>query len=110
MLAAQLSRFRGGQVAGSRLLAVLPRAVAALEGSYRRLLPRLLRRRWLVVVGALAACAASLALASRLGSEFLPPVDDGRVSVWVTMPPETPAEVTDLACRASEQAVLGLPK
>ncbi len=26
------------------------------------------------------------------------------------MPPETPAEVTDLACRASEQAVLGLPK
>jgi CzcA family heavy metal efflux pump len=110
MLAAQLSRFRGGQVAGSRLLAVLPRAVAALEGSYRRLLPRLLRRRWLVVVGALAACVASLALASRLGSEFLPPVDDGRVSVWVTMPPETPAEVTDLACRASEQAVLGLPK
>lgn len=110
MLSAQLSRLRGGQAARSRLLMAVPRAVELLERLYRGLLPRLLRRRGPVILVALAACLASLVLATRLGSEFLPPVDDGRVTAWVVMPPETPAEVTDLACQSAERAVLGLPK
>jgi hydrophobe/amphiphile efflux-1 (HAE1) family protein len=111
MLAAQLARIRvRSRTQGLRLLGLLPRAVGSLEGWYRRRLPWVLSHRWLVLVAAFGALAASLVVAGRLGSEFLPPVDDGRVRMYIRMPPETPLEATDRASQIAEQVVLGLPK
>jgi heavy metal efflux system protein len=54
---------------------------------YRPLLEFALRRRWLVVGGSLAALAVSLAIVPRLGSEFLPELNEGAIWVNLTLPP-----------------------
>ncbi len=110
MLSAQLFKLRSGtRLERSRLLAIVPTLVAGLEGVYRRQLPSALRHRWLVLGVSVLLFGGALVAASRLGNEFLPPVDDGRPSVFVTMPPETPLAVTDQASRAAEAAIREMP-
>ncbi len=110
MLSAQLFKLRtGSRLERWRVLTIVPSLVGGIEGLYRRQLPWTLRHRWLVLGGAVVLFAAALAAASRLGNEFLPPVDDGRLSVFMRMPPETPLEVTDRAARAAEAAVREMP-
>lgn len=111
MLSAQLFKLRStSRPERSRWLGFVPAAVAAVEGAYRRRLPWLLRHRWAVIACAALLFGGALAASTRLGNEFLPPVDDGRLSIFFTMPPETPLAVTDRASRAAEEAVMGMPK
>ncbi len=111
MLSAQLFKLRStSRAERSRWLAFVPAVVEGIEHSYRRQLPWALRHRWFVVSCAVLLFGGALAVMSRLGNEFLPPVDDGRLSINLTMPPETPLEVTDRASRVAEEAVMGLPK
>lgn len=66
----------------------------ALQEAYRVLLVRL-RSKWLSITGAsVALLVASLILAPRLGTEFLPKLDEG--NLWITMPlaPSTKLEKT----------------
>jgi len=110
MLSAQL--FKGGPVsraAGSRILAVVPAAVSAIESGYRRLLPVVLRRRGVVLTVAVLAFGVAVVGFGRLGEEFLPPVDDGRLSVFIRLPPETPLDLTTSAGLAAERAVRAMP-
>ncbi len=93
-----------------RWLAVVPGAVAAIERAYRRVLPWLLGHRWRVLTAAAVALVAAGLGATRLGNEFLPPVDDGRVSVNLLLPPDTPVEVTNRAALAAEAVVAKLPE
>lgn len=112
MLAAQLFKLkaREGWAARAKVLNVVPALVTALENLYRRQLPWVLRFRALVLVAAVLCFGAALWLARGLGNEFLPQVDDGRIRVWVRMPPETPITVTDRAARAAEAVVAELPE
>ncbi len=110
MLSAQL--FRGGST--SRLerfrpLQLVPTLVTRLESLYRRVLPRVLDRRGWVLAGAAAAFVVSVWGFGRLGEEFLPPVDDGRLTVYIRMPSETPLDLTVQAGRATEEAISALP-
>ena len=54
---------------------------------YRRVLARSLRRPVLVVGSAVAALLASLALVPRLGTEFLPELNEGTLWLNLTLPP-----------------------
>jgi multidrug efflux pump subunit AcrB len=111
MLSAQLFKLRStSRLERSRWFGFVPAMVALIERGYRRQLPWALRNRWLVIVSAVLLFGGALAAASRLGNEFLPPVDDGRLSIFFTMPPETPLEVTDRASRVAEDEVMSLPK
>lgn len=111
MLSAQLFKLRStSRLERSRWLGFVPAAVAVVEGAYRRRLPWLLRHRLAVIACAVLLFGGALAASSRLGNEFLPPVDDGRLSIFFTMPPETPLAVTDRASRAAEEAVMDMPK
>ncbi len=111
MLSAQLFKLRTrSRLESSRLLGIVPAAVRGLENAYRRLLPVVVRRRWLVLATAALIFAGSLLVAARLGNEFLPPVDDGRLRVYVMMPPETPLATTNRASVAAEEVIRGLPK
>jgi len=111
MLSAQLFKLRGGAPTGRLpLLSLVPALVARLEKMYRRLLPVVLRWRAAVLLLAVALFAGSVWLAGRLGNEFLPQVDDGRVRVFLNMPPETPVEVTNRAARAVETVLFQQPK
>lgn len=107
MLAVLVSRarFKSG-LAGSRPIRAFDGGVQFLRRRYRRVLPRLLRWRAAVIAAALAGFAGSLWLGSNLGTEFLPQVDDGQVSVRLSLPPGSPPHETDAAARQIE-AVLG---
>jgi hydrophobe/amphiphile efflux-1 (HAE1) family protein len=111
MLSAQLFKFsRTSRLEGARWLAFVPAAIEWLVRTYRRQLPWALRHRGAVLIGAAAVFVVALAVAGRLGNEFLPPVDDGRFRVFIEFPPDTPAEVTNRASLAAERTVAGLPE
>src|SRR3954453_13758739 len=54
---------------------------------YRPVLARALEHRILVLAGALAALVASLAIAPRLGTEFLPELNEGSIWINIMLPP-----------------------
>jgi len=82
-----LRRETAGQI--SRIAMAFDRIVALGTRGYERLLSGCLRVRWLVVASTLAVFAASIWLATRAGTEFLPKLDDGRVMVKLMMPAGT---------------------
>ncbi len=110
MLAAQMARlrFRSG-FDRSLAFRAFDGAVETLIAGYRGLLRRLLPRRWAVVAGSVASVLMALPLASNLGSEFLPQLDDGSLNARVALPAGTTPEETDRATRAVEAALRELP-
>jgi len=64
-----------------------PRFVGALRVVYLRGLDVCLRRRLPVIVAAVLAVAAGAVVASRLGGEFLPRLDEGDLSISAVRPP-----------------------
>jgi len=110
MLSAQLFRSGGpSRLERFRPLQLVPALVRRLEAVYRRQLPWVLDHRGWVLLTALAAFGLSAWGFGHLGEEFLPPVDDGRLTAFIRMPPETPLDVTVAAGRASEEAIRALP-
>ncbi|MFU8817068.1 MAG: efflux RND transporter permease subunit, partial [Pseudomonadales bacterium] len=82
MLAAQLGRirFRSG-LDRSRGYRWFNGGVEWLVAGYRRALAAMLVWRWAVLASVIAVFAGSLLLVDRLGNEFLPQLDDGRISI-----------------------------
>ena len=106
MLAALLGGLRWHSGIDRRLpLRAFDGLINLLRRGYRRLLPRVLRLRWLVFVLAAGLVAGSLHLAADLGNEFLPQVDDGYIDVRLNLPPGTPPDQTLEAARAVEQSL-----
>ncbi len=83
--------------------------VQRLRCGYRRILPKVLRLRWLMFAVALGLVGGSLHLAGDLGNEFLPQVDDGHIDVRLNLPPGTPPGETDAAARAIERTLSERP-
>lgn len=71
---------RPGDVAGE------PRVLAAVRNGYARVLGWFLDHGWASAVLAAALLTAGGAVGSRLGSEFLPELDEGDLVVFVEMP------------------------
>ena len=63
-----------------------PAAARWLERIFRPCLDWVLRHRWTTIAVAVASLAAALAIGSRLGTEFLPALDEGNIWLTVTMP------------------------
>ena len=101
MLAAQLGKVR--RSSGLEHARPIRRFNAALERGrswYRGVAARAVRHRGWVLGGAFTALALALLLVRGLGSEFLPAVDDGNLSVGMRLPPgSTPAQTNQLAQR-----------
>ncbi|BCW92915.1 MAG: cation transporter [Thermoanaerobaculum sp.] len=112
MLSGQLFRLkaRRSRLEEVAFLRWVPAVVERLEGLYRRQLPWVLRHRGWVLAGAFLAFSLSLWGMGQLGNEFLPPVDDGRVRVFLRFPPDTSVEVTNRAVKEAERLVSGLPE
>ena len=88
-----------------RLSARAGDGLAALEDGYRGLLQLALRHRWLAVGGSAALLAASLLLVPYIGTEFLPPSDEGEVRVTGEMEVGTRLDLIDRQTRQLEQLV-----
>ena len=110
MLAAQMAklRFSSGFDRSLPYLA-FSRFMHAVTEGYRNLLRALLPRRVWVLVLTFASVLAVLPLGSRLGSEFLPQLDDGSLNVRLALPAGTTPEQTDRATREVEAAIRALP-
>jgi CzcA family heavy metal efflux pump len=110
MLSAQLAKVRRSSgLERSRPLVAFNRGVRALTGRYRRLVEATIRRPRLVLLSAIALLAVTLPLTRKLGSVFLPIVDDGGVSASISMPPGAAAEQTNDAALRVEEVVRGMP-
>jgi len=80
-----------------------------LSGLYGRSLGWTLERKWMVVGAFVVILIAAGLLSTRLGSEFLPRMDDGRIMVKVKLPTGTSVEQTDQALRQVEAKLSGDP-
>lgn len=111
MLAAQMAKIRFS----SRLDRFPPIAkFDSFMGTVRRSYLRfarvsIVRGRWVIQGVALLSLIGSLALMRGLGSEFLPQVDDGNVSINISLPPGSSAEETNRVTLEVESMVNEMP-
>ena len=109
MLASRLLRPRADGPARARWIDSLARAAerafARLDERYFAVLDGALRRRVATIVMAAVMLAASLALLPTIGTEFLPPSDEGEVRVSAEMPVGTRLDLIDRQTRLLEQHV-----
>ncbi len=80
-------------------------AFLQLDNGYRDLLRKVLRHRWRTVAIAAAVLAASLLLLPWIGTEFLPPSDEGEVRVSGEMETGTRLDLVDQQTRRMEEIV-----
>jgi len=90
---------------GRKLSARAGSAFTALENGYRDLLRAALVRRFLVVVASLAVLAVSLLLTPLIGTEFLPPSDEGEVRVTGELEVGTRLDLIDRQTRRMERVI-----
>ncbi|MFP4356701.1 MAG: efflux RND transporter permease subunit [Phycisphaerae bacterium] len=76
---------------------------------YGWLLDLALRGRWAVAVAFVAVLGLAFFAMGRVGGEFLPPVDDGRIMVKVMMPTGSSVQETDRVLRQIEQRIADDP-
>ena len=84
--------------------------LAPLEWLYRRLLRRALKVRWLVVSAALVLFAGSLALLPRLGTEFVPELEEGTINIRVTLAPSSSLDTALGVAGKLERVLMQLPE
>jgi HAE1 family hydrophobic/amphiphilic exporter-1 len=89
----------------ARLAARAGAGLAAMENGYRDLLRAALHRGWLTVSVSVAVFAVSLLLVPYIGTEFLPPSDEGEVRVTGEMDVGTRLELIDRQTRLLEGLV-----
>ncbi|RJQ65797.1 MAG: efflux RND transporter permease subunit [Desulfobacteraceae bacterium] len=76
---------------------------------YGRVLEGIIGWRWVVAPVFLLVVAMAFALSGRVGGEFLPLIDDGRIIVKVKMPTGASVSETDRALRRIEEQIKGDP-
>jgi HAE1 family hydrophobic/amphiphilic exporter-1 len=107
MLASRMLAARGPATGGwaADLATRAGAGFAAMENGYRDLLRRALRHRLLTVSASALILAASLLLLPFIGTEFLPPSDEGEVRVSGEMEVGTRLDLIDRQTRLMEEMV-----
>jgi len=89
---------------------ILNSQIDRLVESYTKILHKSLRAKTLVTVSVLMIFSASLLLMTKIGSEFLPKLDDGRVMIKVMMPSGTSVSEVDRILAQFESQIEGIPE
>ncbi|HEX2688877.1 MAG TPA: efflux RND transporter permease subunit [Kofleriaceae bacterium] len=84
--------------------------VRKLKQAYRPVLDRALRHTALVMIIALAITAPALWIATRLGSDFVPPLDEGAILMQTFLPPEASLEEVDRLNHRVEDVLRAFPE
>ncbi|HEY3325660.1 MAG TPA: CusA/CzcA family heavy metal efflux RND transporter [Novimethylophilus sp.] len=82
----------------------------ALQERYRNLLARAFPHSWAIFVASIALLAVSIGLGSRLGSEFLPKLDEGNIWLTITLPQATNLEKSKEVERRVRAILQGYPE
>ncbi len=83
----------------------ITKVLDAIDASYEAALRKALHHRRAVVGGTVAACLASLALITVIGTEFFPPSDEGQIEMTYRGPVGTRVERADEAGRKIEEVI-----
>ena len=105
MLASRLLSARAGTPPGGTAAAPGRGTMGALERGYGRFLEAVLRHRGLTIAAAFGLFAATLLLAPHIGTEFIPPSDEGEVRVSGEMEVGTRLALVDRQARLMEEMV-----
>jgi HAE1 family hydrophobic/amphiphilic exporter-1 len=105
LLASSRQPLKTASARTSRWSATAKTVFSSLENAYLDLLRRVLRHRLVTIFTAAAVLGASLLLFPLIGSEFLPPSDEGEVRVSGKMEIGTRLELVDRQTRVMEQIV-----
>ncbi len=109
-LSAQLFRYeQTHRSEKNRLFAMADEAIRRFTERYRSWLEVLIRRRGIVLAVVMAVFMLSLFGYQYLGTEFLPYMDDGKIRVRVTMPPQSSVQETEEVTRRLEEIVRTMP-
>ncbi len=84
--------------------------LAPLQWGYQRLLRRALAGRWWVVLMAVTLFAGAMALLPRLGTEFVPELEEGTVNIRVTLAPSSSLTTALGVAARLEQALMEIPE
>jgi multidrug efflux pump subunit AcrB len=84
-------------------------SLTASPTGYGWLLDLALRGRWAVALAFVAVLGLAFFTMGRVGGEFLPPIDDGRIMVKVMMPTGSSVQETDRVLRQIEQRIADDP-
>ncbi|WP_440223235.1 efflux RND transporter permease subunit [Dokdonella sp. MW10] len=82
----------------------------ALQRRYRPVLERVIARPRMVVLGAVGVLAVTLAMGSRLGTEFLPELDEGSIWLTATLDPSVSLGEAQAQSRRIRDLVRSLPE
>lgn len=110
MLAALLSkvRFKSG-LEESRFNKAFNSTLKKLTKYYAACLRRILPFRWWIAGAAFILLGAVLYLMNNLGNEFLPQVDDGNYSAYMSLPSGAPPDETNEYSKWIEEAIHEMP-
>ena len=86
------------------------RVIQILKTAYEPLLAQLLKLRWIVACGALALIASTVWLATTLGSEFIPQLDEGDLTIQAIRIPGTGLERSVQMQTKVEAAINSFPE
>jgi cobalt-zinc-cadmium resistance protein CzcA len=81
-----------------------------LEWLYRHLLRWALRVRWLVVLLALGLFAGAILLLPRLGTEFVPELEEGTINIRVTLAPSSSLDTALGVATKLERVLMDIPE
>jgi heavy metal efflux system protein len=84
--------------------------VRALKRAYRPLLDRALRHTAIVTVITVAVTVPALWIATRLGSDFVPPLDEGAILMQTFLPPEASLDEVDRLNHRVEDVLRTFPE
>jgi cobalt-zinc-cadmium resistance protein CzcA len=84
--------------------------MAPVEWLYRYLLHWALKARWLIVIAMLALFGGALALLPRLGTEFVPELEEGTLNIRVTLAPSTSLASALGAAEILEGVLMQIPE
>lgn len=80
-----------------------------IRNVYQRSLKMALRLRWALIVVSVLLLAGSIWLLRSMGTEFLPSVDDGRVTLRFTMPAGTSIDPTNEVAELLHETIESMP-
>jgi cobalt-zinc-cadmium resistance protein CzcA len=81
-----------------------------LDWAYRSSLKAALKARWLVVAVALGLFAGAMVLLPRLGTEFVPELEEGTINIRTTLAPSASLETALTVASKLEQVLMQFPE
>lgn len=80
--------------------------VRAFESAYIPVLNRAMRGRWITVAVAAGLMVGAFSIVSRIGTEFLPPLEEGALAINIVRLPTASAEGSAIQCTEIEKRLL----